>query len=126
MLLTTSAGNIELELNSQKEAPVSMKTLSITSSSGFYNSTTFHRVIHGFYDSRAVVLTSRCSRRKPNPPLRILKPTTFCVILAARSRWRAPQIGAAPPAGFFINVADNAFSRPRPATFGYAVFGKKW
>lgn len=30
VLLTTSAGNIELELNSQK-APVSVKTLSITS-----------------------------------------------------------------------------------------------
>ncbi|VEB49043.1 peptidyl-prolyl cis-trans isomerase [Salmonella enterica subsp. enterica serovar Havana] len=30
VLLTTSAGNIELELNSQK-APISVKTLSITS-----------------------------------------------------------------------------------------------
>ncbi len=47
VLLTTSAGNIELELNSQK-APVSVKNFVDYVNSGFYNNTTFHRVIPGF------------------------------------------------------------------------------
>ena len=47
VLLTTSAGNIELELNSQK-APVSVKNFLDYVNSGFYNNTTFHRVIPGF------------------------------------------------------------------------------
>lgn len=44
MLLTTSAGNIELELNSQK-ALISVKNFVDYVNSGFYNNTTFHRVI---------------------------------------------------------------------------------
>lgn len=47
VLLTTSAGNIELELNSQK-APVSVQNFVDYVNSGFYNNTTFHRVIPGF------------------------------------------------------------------------------
>uniref|UniRef100_UPI00065F8035 peptidylprolyl isomerase n=1 Tax=Klebsiella pneumoniae TaxID=573 RepID=UPI00065F8035 len=47
VLLTTSAGNIELELNSQK-APISMDNFLKYVNSGFYNNTTFHRVIPGF------------------------------------------------------------------------------
>ncbi len=47
VLLTTSAGNIELELNSQK-APISVDNFLKYVNSGFYNNTTFHRVIPGF------------------------------------------------------------------------------
>ena len=47
VLLTTSAGNIELQLDSQK-APVSVENFLKYVNSGFYNNTTFHRVIPGF------------------------------------------------------------------------------
>ena len=47
VLLTTSAGNIELELDKQK-APVSVQNFVDYVNSGFYNNTTFHRVIPGF------------------------------------------------------------------------------
>jgi len=47
VLLTTSAGNIELELNNQK-APVSVKNFVDYVNSGYYNNTIFHRVIPGF------------------------------------------------------------------------------
>ena len=46
VLLTTSAGNIELQLDSQK-APVSVENFLNYVNSGFYNNTTFHRVIPG-------------------------------------------------------------------------------
>lgn len=50
VLLTTSAGNIELELDKQK-APVSVQNFVDYVNSGFYNNTTFHRVIPWLYDS---------------------------------------------------------------------------
>ena len=47
VLLTTSAGNIELELNSQK-APISVDNFLKYVNICFYNNTTLHRVIPGF------------------------------------------------------------------------------
>ncbi len=47
VVLTTSVGNIELALDSQK-APVSTKNFVYYVNSGYYNNTIFHRVIPGF------------------------------------------------------------------------------
>lgn len=47
VLLSTTAGNIEIELDSQK-APVSVKNFLDYVNSGYYNNTIFHRVIPGF------------------------------------------------------------------------------
>ncbi len=90
VLLTTSAGNIELELNSQK-APVSVKNFVDYVNSGFYNNTTFHRVI-------------------PNPPIKNeadngLRNTRGTIAMA-----RTADKDSA-TSQFFINVADNAFGK---------------
>lgn len=68
VLLTTSAGEIELELNNQK-APVSVKNFVDYVNGGFYNNTTFHRVIPGFMVQGAASLPI-CSK---NLPMRRLK-----------------------------------------------------
>ena len=47
VLLTTSAGNIEVALDSQK-APVTVKNFLNYVDNGFYSNTVFHRVIPGF------------------------------------------------------------------------------
>ncbi|MBE8178543.1 peptidylprolyl isomerase, partial [Leptospira borgpetersenii serovar Ballum] len=47
VLLTTSAGNIELELNSQK-APATVKNFVDYVNRGFYDNTICRRVIPGF------------------------------------------------------------------------------
>src|SRR5476649_2840077 len=47
VLLHTSAGNIELELDKHK-APVAVNNFVEYVNSGFYNNTIFHRVIPGF------------------------------------------------------------------------------
>src|SRR5471030_176682 len=47
VLLHTSAGNIELELDRQK-APIAVNNFVAYVNSGFYNNTIFHRVIPGF------------------------------------------------------------------------------
>ena len=95
VLLTTSAGNIELELNSQK-APISVDNFLKYVNSGFYNNTTFHRVIPGF----------------------MVQGGGFNEQMART----ADQDSAT--SQFFINVADNAFLDHGQRDFGYAVFGK--
>ncbi len=123
VLLTTSAGNIELELNSQK-APISVDNFLKYVNSGFYNNTTFHRVILGFYGAGRRLLTSRCSKKQPNPPIKKTKPTTACVIPAGQSPWRVPPIRTARPASssstWLITLSLDHGQRD----FGYAVFGK--
>lgn len=68
VLLTTSAGNIELELDKQK-APVSVQNFVDYVNSGFYNNTTFHRVIPGFM-IQGGGFTEQMQQKKPNPPIK--------------------------------------------------------
>ena len=107
VLLTTSAGNIELELDKQK-APVSVQNFVDYVNSGFYNNTTFHRVIPGFM-IQGGGFTEQMQQKKPNPPIKNEADT-------------ADKDSAT--SQFFINVADNAFLDHGQRDFGYAVFGK--
>ena len=60
VMLTTSAGNIELALDSQK-APVSSQNFVDYVNSGYYNNTIFHRVIRVLW-CRAAVSPLTCSK----------------------------------------------------------------
>ena len=126
VLLTTSAGNIELELDSQK-APVSVKNFLDYVNSGFYNNTTFHRVIPGFIRTRhrdgaalvqqAVVSFIFDGRVRLFPDNGLLnKRGTISMARTADKDSATSQ--------FFLNVADNAFLDHGQRDFGYAVFGK--
>ena len=108
VLLTTSAGNIELELDKQK-APVSVQNFVDYVNSGFYNNTTFHRVIPGFM-IQGGGFTEQMQQKKPNPR------GTIAMARTADKDSATSQ--------FFINVADNAFLDHGQRDFGYAVFGK--
>ncbi len=121
VLLTTSAGNIELELDNQK-APVAVKNFVDYINSGFYNNTIFHRVIPGFmvqgggFDQDLTQKTTQPPiKNEANNGLRNLRGT---VAMA-----RTDQVDSA-TSQFFINVADNAFLDHGQRDFGYAVFGK--
>lgn len=121
VLLTTSAGNIELELNSQK-APISVKNFVDYVNSGFYNNTTFHRVIPGFM-IQGGGFNEQMQQKKPNPPIKNeadngLRNTRGTIAMA-----RTADKDSA-TSQFFINVADNAFLDHGQRDFGYAVFGK--
>lgn len=98
VLLTTSAGNIELELDSQK-APVSVQNFVDYVNSGFYNNTTFHRVIPGFMIqgggfTEQMQQKNRIRRSK-------MKLITVCATRAARLLWRVLLIKTAQPASFY-------------------------
>lgn len=121
VLLTTSAGNIELELNSQK-APISVDNFLKYVNSGFYNNTTFHRVIPGFM-VQGGGFNEQMQQKQPNPPIKNeadngLRNTRGTIAMART----ADQDSAT--SQFFINIADNAFLDHGQRDFGYAVFGK--
>ena len=106
VLLTTSAGNIELELNSQK-APVSVQNFVDYVNNGFYNNTTFHRVIPGFM-VQGGGFTEQMQQKKPNPPIKNeadngLRNTRGTIAMA--------------------RTADKDLDHGQ-RDFGYAVFGK--
>lgn len=95
VLLTTSAGNIELELDKQK-APVSVQNFVDYVNSGFYNNTTFHRVIPGFM-IQGGGFTEQMQQKKPNPPIKN-EADNGLRNTRAPSRWRVPLTKTAPPA----------------------------
>jgi len=121
VLLTTSAGNIELEMDNQK-APVSVKNFVDYVNNGFYNNTTFHRVIPGFMiqgggftTDMQQKSTNAAIKNEADNGLRNLRGT----IAMARTADKDSATSQ-----FFINIADNAFLDHGQRDFGYAVFGK--
>lgn len=121
VLLTTSAGNIELELNNQK-APVSVKNFVDYVNSGFYNNTTFHRVIPGFM-IQGGGFTTDMQQKQPNAPIRNEADNGLRNQRGTIAMARTAEKDSA-TSQFFINVADNAFLDHGQRDFGYAVFGK--
>lgn len=121
VLLTTSAGNIELELDSAK-ASVSVKNFVQYVNSGFYNNTIFHRVIPGFM-IQGGGFNQDMSQKPTQAPIKNeadngLRNTRGTIAMA-----RTADKDSA-TSQFFINVADNAFLDHGQRDFGYAVFGK--
>ena len=120
VLLTTSAGEIELELNSQK-APVSVKNFVDYVNSGFYNNTIFHRVIPGFM-VQGGGFTQSMSQKPTEAPIKNEASNGLHNVRGTLSMARTNDPDSA-TSQFFINVADNAFLDPGRDR-GYAVFAK--
>ena len=124
VLLTTSAGNIELQLDSQK-APVSVENFLKYVNSGFYNNTTFHRVIPGFM-VQGGGFNEQMQQKQPNPPIKNeadngLKNDKGTIAMA---RTQDPHSATSQ---FFVNVKDNDFlnhTGKNAQGWGYTVFGK--
>jgi peptidyl-prolyl cis-trans isomerase A (cyclophilin A)/peptidyl-prolyl cis-trans isomerase B (cyclophilin B) len=120
--MKTSAGEIVLELNPEK-APKTVENFLQYVKSGFYNGTTFHRVIDGFmiqgggYDAKG----KEKSTREPiqNEAKNGLRNQAYTIAMARTSDPHSAS------AQFFINVNNNRFlDFPGQDGWGYAVFGK--
>ncbi|MGV3346637.1 peptidylprolyl isomerase A [Enterobacteriaceae bacterium LUAb1] len=121
VLLTTSEGTIELELN-QQQAPVSVKNFVNYVNKGFYNNTIFHRVIPGFM-IQGGGFTTDMQQKTTNDPI---ENEAYNHLLNRRgtiSMARTAEKDSA-TSQFFINVTNNAFLDHGQRDFGYAVFGK--
>ncbi|KAB8312357.1 peptidylprolyl isomerase A [Erwinia endophytica] len=121
VLLTTSVGNIELELDNQK-APISTKNFVDYVNSGFYNNTLFHRVIPGFM-VQGGGFTTDMQQKPTNAPIKNEADNGLLNKRGTISMARTADKDSA-TSQFFINVADNAFLDHGQRDFGYAVFGK--
>ncbi|NOH78163.1 peptidyl-prolyl cis-trans isomerase [Vibrio sp. RE86] len=122
--LSTTYGDIEIELNMEK-APVSSKNFLRYCQEGFYEDTIFHRVIDGFM-IQGGGHTEDMTEKETHAPIaneanRGLKNVTGSIAFA---RTDAPHSATAQ---FFINLDDNDFLNHSAKTnngWGYAVFGK--
>ncbi|WP_243313708.1 peptidylprolyl isomerase [Fundidesulfovibrio agrisoli] len=122
--LTTSKGDIVLELNRAK-APVTVDNFVQYVKEGFYDGLIFHRVIPGFMIQGGGMdkAMNQKQGRKPiiNEADNGLKNEAYTVAMA-----RTPDPNSA-SSQFFINVVNNGmldFTSKTPQGWGYAVFGK--
>ncbi|MDX2116601.1 MAG: peptidylprolyl isomerase [Planctomycetota bacterium] len=122
ILLSTSKGDITIQLDAQK-APVSSKNFVEYVNAGHYDGTIFHRVINGFM-IQGGGYTPDMKQKKTNAAIANewrngLKNKRGTIAMA--------RLGGNPDSAtcqFFINVVDNDFlDRPQPDGAAYAVFG---
>jgi peptidyl-prolyl cis-trans isomerase A (cyclophilin A) len=120
VVLETSKGSIEIELDAEK-APVSVENFLAYVDAGFYDGTIFHRVIPNFmvqgggFDAKMSQKPTRASIK--NEAANGLKNDRGSVAMA-----RTAVVDSA-TAQFFINVKDNDFLNHGGRDYGYAVFG---
>lgn len=120
VLLNTSFGEIEIELDPGK-APISSKNFLEYVDSGFYTNTIFHRVIPGFM-VQGGGFTAQMTQKDTKDPIKNEASNGLHNVRGTLSMARTSNPDSA-TSQFFINVADNAFLNPgRDA--GYAVFAK--
>ncbi|MBD2812559.1 peptidylprolyl isomerase A [Xenorhabdus sp. Vera] len=119
--LMTSAGEIELELDSNK-APITTKNFVEYVNEGFYNNTIFHRVIPGFM-IQGGGFTKDMKQKATREPIKNEADNGLRNLRGTIAMARTADKDSA-TSQFFINVTDNAFLDHGQRDFGYAVFGK--
>jgi peptidyl-prolyl cis-trans isomerase B (cyclophilin B) len=124
VLLSTSLGDITLELDAVKAAATTGNFVSYVAC-GFFDGTIFHRVIHGFMIQGGGFTSDM--RQKPtqcsiaNEATNGLKNSRGTIAMARTSNPHSAT------SQFFINLADNGFLNHTAQTaqgWGYTVFGK--
>jgi len=122
VIMTTSMGDITIELNREK-APISTENFLKYVDEKFYDGTIFHRVIGNFMIQCGAFTPDMMQKPKARPAIKNewkngLKNTKYTVAMARTS------VADSATSQFFINVQDNAvLDDPRDGA-AYAVFGK--
>ncbi|UZJ61675.1 peptidylprolyl isomerase [Pseudomonas sp. KU26590] len=121
VVLTTSFGDVEIELN-QDKAPVSTQNFLKYVDSNFYNNTIFHRVIPGFM-AQGGGFTAQMQQKPTNDPIKNEADNGLHNVRGTVAMARTSDVNSA-TSQFFINVKDNAMLDHGTRDYGYAVFGK--
>ncbi|MGH8435388.1 MAG: peptidylprolyl isomerase [Pseudomonas sp.] len=121
VLLTTSLGEIEIELESDK-APISVQNFLAYVDSGFYENTVFHRVIPGFM-VQGGGFDADMQQRNTQAPIKNEANNGLHNVRGTLAMARTQVVDSA-TSQFFINQKDNAFLDNGSRDFGYAVFAK--
>jgi len=124
VILTTSKGEIEIEIDHDK-APISAENFLAYVDSGHFNDTIFHRVIPGFM-VQGGGFTADMKQKPTLDPIKNEATNGLKNDKGTLAMARTSVVDSA-TAQFFINVVDNDFlnhSSPDDRGYGYAVFGK--
>lgn len=121
VILTTSLGDITVELDSGK-APATVKNFLLYVEEGFYDGTIFHRVIPGFM-IQGGGLTEGMREKPGHPPIKNEANNGLRNLRGSLAMARTADIHSA-TSQFFINLESNAFLDHGALDFGYAVFGR--
>ena len=124
VVLSTSMGDIKIELYADK-APITVKNFLDYAKAGYYDGTTFHRVIPNFMIQGGGMTADMQEKKGARPAIKNesdngLKNETGTLAMARTS------VPDSATSQFFINVKDNSFlnRESAPDKVGYAVFGK--
>lgn len=121
VLLTTSLGEIELELDAEK-APISVANFLSYVDDKRYDGTIFHRVIPNFM-IQGGGFDKYMQQRPTNKPIKNEADNGLTNDRGTIAMARTQAVDSA-TAQFFINHKDNDFLNHGGRDFGYAVFGK--
>src|SRR5437660_7991890 len=123
VLMTTSMGNIRIELDAGK-APITTKNFLDYVSEGHYDGLIFHRVIPGFM-IQGGGMDAQMNEKKNKAPIKNEAANGLKNKIGTVAMARTNVVDSA-TAQFFINVKDNDFLNHHDDSsqgFGYAVFG---
>ena len=121
VLLTTTMGEIEIELEAEK-APISVDNFLQYVESGFYDNTVFHRVIPGFM-IQGGGFGEGLNQKSTRDPIKNEADNGLHNVRGTLAMARTQNVNSA-TSQFFINHRDNDFLDHGSRDFGYAVFGK--
>jgi cyclophilin family peptidyl-prolyl cis-trans isomerase len=124
--LTTTLGNIELELDPEK-APLTVNNFLDYVNSGFYNNTIFHRVIAGFVIQGGGYLPGTPNPLPRTPTQPAIKLESNNGLTNVRGTLAMARTGEPDSATsqYYINVVDNpSLDYKSDNEPGYAVFGR--
>lgn len=124
VVIETSLGNIEAELNSEK-APISTANFLKYVDKKHYDGLIFHRVISGFM-IQGGGMDEKLNEKKNEAPIKNEATNGLRNERGTLAMARTSVVDSA-TSQFFINTVDNDFlnhSSPDPRGYGYAVFGK--
>jgi peptidyl-prolyl cis-trans isomerase A (cyclophilin A) len=121
IVLETSLGSIEIELDAEK-APISTANFLAYVDSGHYDNTLFHRVIPGFM-IQGGGFDESMTQKRTNAPIKNEADNGLKNVRGTVAMARTNVVDSA-TSQFFINLKDNDFLNHGGRDFGYAVVGK--
>jgi cyclophilin family peptidyl-prolyl cis-trans isomerase len=121
VLIETSAGNITVELFSQR-APFTVENFLKYVDDDFYIGTLFHRVVAGFVvQGGGYDMDYKLKETRDPIPNESGNGLSNLRAYLAMARTSDPHTANSQ---FYINLADNTALDPRPTRWGYTVFGR--
>lgn len=121
VLLSTSLGDVEIELDAGK-APISVKNFLDYVDSGYYKGTVFHRVIPGFM-IQGGAFTPDMEQKATAASIKNEADNGLLNTRGTLAMARTSAVDSA-TSQFFINSKDNDFLNHGSRDFGYAVFAR--